>query len=154
MFMKKAVVFVLVLLGILPFLLCCGKQEVTNLYLGINAEIMEIDFQNRTLKVCLSDNKKLIFTVDCSHAADKHQLLYADYETEMTQDIPFESLEVGDAIALCMEKETYQQLKWGDKVQALSVQLLTQRFRVEPEEIEGERLVKVGDTFQLSPSNP
>lgn len=150
--MKKVVALVLVLLGILPFLLCCGKQEV--MCLGINAEIMETDLQNKTLKVCLSDDKNLIFTVDCNHAAEAYQLLYADYETGMTQDISFASLQVGDAIALCMEKEVYQQLKWGDRVQAFSVQLLTQRLSVEKMEAEGERVVRAGDGLDFFPTNP
>lgn len=125
--MKKVVALVLVLLGILPFLLCCGKQEVTRL--GVDAEILEIDSQNQTLKVCCRDrNKTLTFTVNCDRAIREYQVFYADYGTHETQDIPFGSLQVGDAIALAMEEEVYQQLKTGDVIQALSVQLLTQRL--------------------------
>lgn len=152
MVMKKAVVFVLVLLGILPLLLCCGKQEVMRL--GVNAEILEVDDHSKTLKVCFSDDKKLTFFVDCNAAAEGYQILYADYETGMTQDISFASLQAGDAIALSMMEETYQNLKRGATVQALSVQLLTQRLPAENTEAEGGRVVKMGNSYDFFPTNP
>lgn len=127
--MKKVVALIMVLLGILPFLLCCGKQEVTRL--GVNVKILEVDEQNKTLKVCSSEDDKLILFVDCNSAAEKYQILYVDYETNEVQNISFASLQVGDAIALSMDEEVYQNLKKGATIQALSVQLRTQRLHLE-----------------------
>lgn len=127
--MKRTIALMLVLLGILPLLLCCSKQKVMRL--GVDAEILEIDPQNKALKVrCREYNARdITLVVDCRPAIEACQILYAEDEMNV-RDISFGELQVGDTVSLSMEDEVYQQLinkqlKNGDTIQAYSVQLLT-----------------------------
>lgn len=131
--MKKIAVFLLILLGILPLLLCCTRQEA--MHFGSDAEILEIDLQNGTLKVrCLEKSiKDTVVMVDCRSAAEGHQILYVEYETDQIEDISLADLQVGDTVALGMQEDAYQQLKnrqLTNGIEAYSVQLLTQRLRL------------------------
>lgn len=133
--MKKTVAFLLILLGILPLLLCCNQQEA--LHFGSDAEILEIDLQKGTMKVrCLEESiKDTVVVVDCRSAAEGHQILYVEYETDRIEDISLADLQVGDTVTLGMQEDAYQGLKTkqpinGDRIEAYSVQLLTQRLRL------------------------
>lgn len=133
--MKKTAAFLLILLGILPLLLCCGQKEA--LHFGSDAEILEIDLQKKTLKVrCLEESiRDTVVVVDCRSAAEDHQILYVEYETDQIEDISLADLQVGDTVTLGMEEDAYQGLKNkqtinGNGIEAYSVQLLTQRLRL------------------------
>lgn len=131
--MKKSVIIILVLLGTLAFLICY-KQNDTIVQVGVNAEIIEINNNDKTVVVSYKyqhNSVDLKFKVDCNAAIEKYQIFYCDYQTHMTQELSFDSLCVGDKIILSIDIEEFLHLQNDSVVQALQVQLATQRLHIE-----------------------
>ena len=126
----KKLFLILALAGILVCLTCC-KQNDNTVRLGINAEIIEINSNDNTIVVVYTDehnNTDLRFKVDCNDAVKKHQIVYCNYQTHMTQELSLDSLQVGDTIILSMDHDKFLQLHSDDIINALQVQLATQRL--------------------------
>lgn len=103
--------------------------------MGSDAEILEIDLQNETLKIrCPEESiRDTIVVVDCRSAAKGHQILYAEYETDRIEDISLADLQVGDTVTLAMQEDAYQRLKnkqltYGNGIEAYSAQLFRLDF--------------------------
>lgn len=126
----KKLFMLLALAGILVCLTCC-KQNDNTVRLGVNAEIIEINSNDNTIVALYTDehnNIDLRFKVDCNNAVKKHQIIYCNYQTHMTQELSFASLQVGDKIILSMDNDQFLQLHSDDIINALQIQLATQRL--------------------------
>ena len=131
--MKKLVIIIPILLVALIIFFCYYKID-TIVHLGINTEIVEINNDDKTIDVHYKDEQKNIdlnFKVDCSIAMEKHQIFYCDYSTHMIQELSFDSLFVGDEIILSISNTDFLRLHNDDIVQAIQIQLATQRLNVE-----------------------
>lgn len=130
--MKKTLIIILALLGIFVFFICY-KQNSFVARVGVDAEIIEIS-NDKTIIVLYKDehnNVDLKFKVDCNIAIKKHQIFYCDYQTQMVQELSFDSLCVSDKIILSIDNTEFLQLQNDDIVQALQIQLATQRLHIE-----------------------
>lgn len=110
------------------------KQNYTIVRLGINTEIVEINNDTKTITVHYKNEHRSIdlkFKVDCNIAIEKHQIFYCDYSTHMIQELPFDSLFVGDEIILSIDNTDFLQIHDNNIVQAIQIQLATQRLNVE-----------------------
>jgi hypothetical protein len=128
--MKKPFILLLVVFGIVA-LLIYYKQNDTVVRMGVNTEIVEINDRDKTMIVSYEDehnDANLKFKVDCNMAINKHQILYCDYQTQMVRELSFDSLRVGDDLILSMDDTEFLQLQNDGVIQALQIQLATQRL--------------------------
>ena len=131
--MKNTLILILALLGLLGIFahLICNKQNDTIVRMGVNIDIIEINDTDKTMIVFYEDkqnNVSMEFKVDCNIAIDQHKIIYCDYRTHIIREISFDSLCVGDDLILSMDDAEFLQLQNGDTIQALQIQLATQRL--------------------------
>lgn len=130
--MKKLfIIFSILLMALICLFLY--KQNDTIVRLGIDTEIVEINNDDKTITVHYKDEYKSIdlnFKVDCNIAIEKHQIFYCDYSTHLIQELSFDSLFVGDKIILSIDNTDFLQIHDSNIVQAIQIQLATQRLNV------------------------
>ena len=131
--MKNTLILILALLGLLGIFahLICNKQNDTIVRMGVNIDIIEINDTDKSMIVFYEDkqnNVSMEFKVDCNIAIDQHKIIYCDYQTHIIREISFDSLCVGDDLILSMDDAEFLQLQNGDTIQALQIQLATQRL--------------------------
>ena len=128
------ILFVLVLLltvscGGLVSCRQAGNEEVW--HLGNNADILDIDEENRILYVRDSGEQYEVFgqrcALACGKAEEEGRLIYVDYETHELTRIPFEEFQVGDSIMVALTDSQYQAAK-DASAQVMQIQLDTQRL--------------------------
>lgn len=128
---KLLIIFSILLMALICLFLY--KQNDNIVRLGINTEIVEINNDDKTITVHYKDEYKCIdlnFKVDCNIAIEKHQIFYCDYSTHLIQELSFDSLFVGDKIILSMDNTDFLQIHDSNIVQAIQIQLATQRLNV------------------------
>lgn len=134
--MKKPLIICLTLLGLLVCLIsliCCNQNDDV-VRVGVNTEILDINTNDKTVVVLYKDednHANLKFKVDCKIAIEKHQIFYCDYQTQMIQELTFDSLCVGDKIILSIDNTEFLHLQDDCTIQALQIQLGTQRLHIE-----------------------
>ena len=106
-----------------------------NLNLGLNAEIVEIDFNNQILYVKDIDTRDNVFgdrcAIDCSYAIKRDNLIYANYgDPNDVRTIEFDDFEVGDSIIIGMYDNEKEKAFNGSAI-AEQIQLGTQRLSAE-----------------------
>ncbi len=116
----KKLVLIVVTLALLVFTFACEKKEDT-VYMGVNAEILEISNQVKGMVVKGLDHNSILGEkcyVNCENA-DTY-FIYVDNNTGKIEDLDFADLSVGDVITVDINKVE-------DKYTATSrVQLLKQ----------------------------
>ena len=100
--------------------------------LGLNAEIIEIDFANRILYVKDIDKQDKVFgdrcAIDCSYAISRYNLLYVNYgDPNDVRSIGFDDFEVGDSVIIGMYDSEKEKAFNGSAI-AEQIQLGTQKF--------------------------
>ena len=109
----------------------CKKTEDDVLHLGLNAIIVEIDYENQLIYVSDTEHADVFggrATLDCSKAIERNSIFYVDYESDTTDNlrfIEFEDLMVGDMIILGIYES---ELKGTDSILVEDIQLSTQRL--------------------------
>ena len=103
-----------------------------NLNLGLNAEIVEIDYDNHILYVKDIYKSAAVFgdrcAIDCKYAISRYNLLYVNYgNPNDVRTIDFSTFEVGDAIIIGMYESEKEKAFNGSAI-AEQVQLGTQRL--------------------------
>ena len=103
-----------------------------NLNLGLNAEIVEIDYTNQILYVKDIDKQDKVFgdrcAIDCSYAISRYNLLYVNYgDPNDVRSIGFDDFEVGDSVIIGMYDSEKEKAFNGSAI-AEQIQLGTQKF--------------------------
>lgn len=119
---------VAVIFGCIGLVSCQEKED--NLWLGLNARVVEIDTEQMILYIQDIDESAAVFgqrcALDCKQAAEEKKLIFVNYETSDLIDIPFAEFQVGDTLIISM----YNSQKEGAKdaaALAVQVQIGTQR---------------------------
>ena len=115
---------------------CSNPREYANfngnLNLGLNAEIIDIDYDQRILYVKDIDESAAVFgdrcAIDCSYAISRYNLCYVNYgDPNDVRTIDFSTFEVGDAIIIGMYESEKEKAINGSAI-AEQIQLSTQRL--------------------------
>ena len=118
-------------LMILSLLALSGCKKEETVYLGLNAEIIEIDMENQTLCVMDLDESGVFgeeCEIDCREAIEKHQVIYCNYETHDVKAISWKDLQAGDEIILELSETEVAKIAEGAMAKTNQIQLGTQRL--------------------------
>ena len=113
----------------------CAISEIEftgNRNLGLNAEIIDIDYDQRILYVKDIDESAAVFgdrcAIDCSYAISCDNLIYVNYsEFNDVRAITFEDFEVGDSVIIAMY-DSEKDRAFNSSAIAEQIQLGTQKF--------------------------
>ena len=128
--MKKIIALALVIACVLA-LSACGKEDV--LYLGINAEIVEIDGDKQTVYVVDYGDDNVFGTrcgIDCQKLIEKQAIIYVDYGTHEVSEIQFSDLAVGDKVTVNAYESQLSGIADG-VIAVEQIQLATQRLHID-----------------------
>ena len=105
------------------------------LHLGLNAEIIEIDYEYEIMAVKDIDENANVFgdrcLIDCSWASARYNLMYVDYsQYNNIQTIGFEDFQVGDQVIIGLY-DNQKQTAYNGTAVATQVQLATQRMNID-----------------------
>ena len=111
-----------------------------NLNLGLNAEIIDIDYDQKILYVKDIDESAGVFgdrcAIDCTYAISRYNLCYVNYgDPNDVRTIDFSTFEIGDAVIIGMYDSEKQNAFNGSAV-AEQVQLGTQRLPSKAEAVD------------------
>ena len=115
---------------------CSNPREYANfngnLNLGLNAEIIDIDYDQKILYVKDVGKSDAVFgdscAIDCSYAISRYNLCYVNYgEPNDVRTIDISTFEVGDAIIIGMYESEKEKAFNGSAI-AEQIQLSTQRL--------------------------
>ena len=103
-----------------------------NCNLGLNAEIIDIDYDQKILYVKDIDESAAVFggrcAIDCSYAISRDNLIYVNYsEFNDVRTITFEDFEVGDSIIIALY-DSEKDKAFNSSAIAEQIQLGTQKF--------------------------
>ena len=125
--MKKAV-YLLFLIIVSVFAVCCAHNDQEVLHMGLNASIVDMDTENKTLTVEDSGEKE-VFGDNCVIDCTDTYIIYCNYDTGEVNDIDFEDLQTGDKVILSIYESQLSLLEKGaETIKADQVQLGTQRL--------------------------
>ena len=99
--------------------------------LGINAKITQINSAEKIVEATYFDTKssdQFKIYIDCNNAIKQQQIIYCNYITSEVFDISFDTLNIGDQIIFSLTEDTFNNLEENAIVQALQIQLATQRL--------------------------
>ena len=127
----KRLYFIVFSLLIVAGITGCKKTEDDVLHLGLNAIIVEIDWENQPIYVSDTEHEDAFggrAAIDCSKAIERDSIFYVDYDSDTTDNlrfIAFEDLMVGDMIILGIYES---ELNGTDAILVEDIQLSTQRL--------------------------
>ena len=125
--MKKAV-YLLFLIIVSVFAVSCAHNAQEVLHMGLNATIVDMDTENKTLTVEDSGEKE-VFGDNCVIDCTDTYIIYCNYDTGEVNDIDFEDLQTGDKVILSIYESQLSLLEKGaETIKADQVQLGTQRL--------------------------
>lgn len=125
--MKKAV-YLLFLIIVSVFAVSCAHNDQEVLHMGLNASIVDMDTENKTLTVEDSGEKE-VFGENCVIDCTDTYIIYCNYDTGEVNDIDFEDLQTGDKVILSIYESQLSLLEKGAQtIKADQVQLGTQRL--------------------------
>ena len=128
--MKKMIALFLLIVCVLA-LSACKQEDV--LYLGINAEIIEIDTDNQVVYV-VDYGEDEVFgarcAIDCKELIKNQEIIYVDYNTHEVLEIQFADLVVGDKITINAYESRLNCVADG-KITVEQIQLATQRLDID-----------------------
>ena len=125
-YLKKFIICLFFMLTV-GSLIGCKKEEIV--YLGIDAEIIEIDLENSQIEIeYMGETQKSKKYIDCTEAIEAYRILYCNYETGDVETISIKDLKVGDEIILGFEEEEYSKIDEESVVKVMQIQLATQRL--------------------------
>ena len=125
------------LIILIPFIALAGVLLYTNfnndpvIHLGINAKITQINFTEKIVEATYVDtitSNQFKFYVNCNDAIKQHQIIYCNYNTHEVLEISFDTLNIDDQIILSLTEDAFDNLEENAIVQALQIQLATQRL--------------------------
>ena len=113
----------------------CAISEIEftgNRNLGLNAEIIDIDYDQRILYVKDIDESAAVFgdrcAIDCSYAISRDNLIYVNYEDpNELRTISFVDFQVGDSVIISLY-ESEKEKAFNGRATADQIQLGTQRL--------------------------
>lgn len=119
--LKKTTAFIVSIIIMMMALTSCGTNKQVS-YVGVNAEILEIDYELKGFVVkSLDDNSILGEKCYISCEAPDIYYIYADNNTGKTQDLTYGDFVVGDQITVDVKSVE------NEFALASRIQLLTQR---------------------------
>lgn len=133
---KNIIWFISFFIGSIIVLYCLFIHLYRNsneiIYLGLNAEIIDIDTDNHILYVKDINNKDFTFgdrcAIDCNYAIKDNNLIYVNYNSKNdVRSIHFSQFKIGDEIIVSLSSKEKQNAK-NNVVVAKQVQLSTQRM--------------------------
>ena len=129
--MKKWMLFLVLVFGVLGLAACQGGTDEDVLHLGVNAEILEIGGEGHLLYVKGLDGPENGVlgeraAIDCQKAVEEETLFYVNYDqADHVEQIRFDQLRVGDRIILGIYES---QLDQEGAILVEQLQLGTQRM--------------------------
>ena len=106
----------------------CAHNDQEVLHMGLNASIVDMDTENKTLTVEDSGEKE-VFGDNCVIDCTDTYIIYCNYDTGEVNDIDFEDLQTGDKVILSIYESQLSLLEQGgENIQADRVKLGTQRL--------------------------
>ena len=127
----RKIISILVLVFVACGISACNKKDDV-LHLGLNAIIVEIDYENQLIYVSDTEHEDVFggrAGIDCSKAIERNSIFYVDYDSDTTDNlrfIEFEDLLVGDMIILGIYES---ELNGTDAILVEDIQLSTQRLK-------------------------
>lgn len=119
------------LLALTLALFCCGCKEEDVLHAGLNAEILEVNVENKTIRVRNLDRSGQLLleecTFDCSEAEKEDLIIYVKYGTGDVTQLSLSDLQPGDELFLSIHESELAKVESG-KARLYGIQLGTQRF--------------------------
>ena len=126
--MKNACCLLVLLLSLLPAAGCSAEAEPV-LYLGLDAEVTDMDAENQILYV--TDLGDEVFgenrAIGCGSLLREKRLIYVDYETHEVTQIEFSDLRVGDHVIISVYEDQLPHAS-GEAIEVEQIQLVTQRL--------------------------
>lgn len=104
----------------------CSAENNDAFSLGLNAKILDVDFENVKLMIEGIDEDSPIAkdsVIDCSEAV----IIYCDYSNGKVVQIEFEDLQVDDEIILGIYESELENIQSGN-AKVAQIQLTTQRM--------------------------
>lgn len=129
---RKTIKILLVFALILIIIGIIKDRREKLLYLGIDANIADINYEKETLKLdgeyINNKTKNVKFTTEDEFKCENSYILYVDYETGNVQNISFSTLEKGDHVILNIYDKQLINLEKKHIAEIYQIQLATQRL--------------------------
>lgn len=123
--MKRITLFIISVVFML-YVSACSAENNDAFSLGLNAKILDVDFENVKLVIEGIDEDSPIAkdsVIDCSEAV----IIYCDYSNGKVVQIKFEDLQVDDEIILGIYESELENIQSGN-AKVAQIQLTTQRM--------------------------
>ena len=123
--MKRITLFIISVVFML-YVSACSAENNDAFSLGLNAKILDVDFENGKLVIEGIDEDSPIAkdsVIDCSEAV----IIYCDYSNGKVVQIEFEDLQVDDEIILGIYESELENIQSGN-AKVAQIQLTTQRM--------------------------
>ena len=123
--MKRITLFIISVVFML-YVSACSAENNDAFSLGLNAKILDVDFENVKLVIEGIDEDSPIAkdsVIDCSEAV----IIYCDYSNGKVVQIEFEDLQVDDEIILGIYESELENIQSGN-AKVAQIQLTTQRM--------------------------
>ena len=127
--MKKLLVLALALVCTLCMVGCKQENSEDVLYLGLNAEIIEIDTSNHIIYVSDIDESDVFggrCAINCQKLMTNQEIIYVDYDTHEVAIIQFSDLAVGDQVIINAYESQLNSIQ--ETIEVEQIQLGTQRI--------------------------
>lgn len=127
----KSFLILILIITLAGLLLYTNFNNSPVIHLGINAKIIQINSTEKIVEATYIDtitSNQFKFYIDCNDAIKRHQIIYCHYDTHEAWEISFDTLNIGDQIILSLAEDAFNNLEENAIVQALQIQLATQRL--------------------------
>ena len=119
------------LLSLMLALFCCGCKEEDVLHAGLNAELLEVNAEDKTIRVRNLDRSGQMLleecTFDCSEAEKEDRIIYVTYGSGDVTHISLADLQPGDEVLVWIYDSQLQKAA-TDVASVYEIQLGTQRL--------------------------
>lgn len=131
--MRKVLhIIIPLLLAVILALFCCGCKKEDVLHAGLNAEILEVNVEDKTIRVRNLDRSGQLLleecTFDCSEAEKEDLIIYVKYGTGDVTQLSLADLQPGDDVILWIYDSELSKAESGSIAKLYEIQLGTQRL--------------------------
>lgn len=131
--MRKVLrIIIPLLLALTLALFCCGCKKEDVLHAGLNAEILKVNVENKTIRVCNLDRSGQLLleecTFDCSEAEKEDLIIYVKYGTGDVTQLSLADLQPRDDVILWIYDSELSKAESGSIAKLYEIQLGTQRL--------------------------
>ena len=128
---RKSFLILILFVALTGVLFYVNFNNDSSVHLGINAKITQINSAEKIVEATYVDTKtsnQFKIYIDCNNAIKQHQLFYCNYNTHEVFEISFDTLNIDDQIIFALNEDAFNDLEENVIVQALQIQLATQRL--------------------------